>query len=348
MLYNDAYSVFAGGRHPELLGSKVREGWPEVAEFNDHVMRVGLAGDAGLQGPGADAVPPRAARAGVHEPRLLAGAGRGRRARGRAGGGGRDHRGVLAEQRLGTARRRRASRRSRCSSRSTPEPSSGPGSGTSTAGRLTVDQQFALNFGLDPLLGARGWAWSRWLQRPACRTTCRRSMRPWTRPLARGGGYRPSVPRPAVRRALLLDRGQRAGGPRPGRHAPALSGRPAGYRGTAGGGGRARPGDAAPQGLCPRRCRAWSTPRTGKGRMLVGNRGTSELLGKPPEDYLGLTDAEFLDEQGAGPRHHGERPAHHGDGRGPAGRGGGAPAGWEPGGVAVHQGAAARPGRAPW
>jgi PAS domain S-box-containing protein len=44
MIYNDAYSVFAGGRHPKLLGSKVREGWPEVAEFNDNVMRVGLAG----------------------------------------------------------------------------------------------------------------------------------------------------------------------------------------------------------------------------------------------------------------------------------------------------------------
>lgn len=44
MLYNDAYSVFAGGRHPQLLGSNVREGWPEVADFNDHVMRVGLAG----------------------------------------------------------------------------------------------------------------------------------------------------------------------------------------------------------------------------------------------------------------------------------------------------------------
>ncbi|MDB5431702.1 MAG: hypothetical protein JWP35_2818 [Caulobacter sp.] len=44
MLYNDGYSVFAGGRHPELLGSKVREGWPEVADFNDNVMAVGLAG----------------------------------------------------------------------------------------------------------------------------------------------------------------------------------------------------------------------------------------------------------------------------------------------------------------
>ena len=44
MIYNDAYSVFAGGRHPALLGSKVREGWPEVAAFNDEVMRVGLSG----------------------------------------------------------------------------------------------------------------------------------------------------------------------------------------------------------------------------------------------------------------------------------------------------------------
>ena len=44
MIYNDAYAVFAGGRHPELLGSRVREGWIEVADFNDNVMRVGLAG----------------------------------------------------------------------------------------------------------------------------------------------------------------------------------------------------------------------------------------------------------------------------------------------------------------
>jgi len=44
MIYNDAYSAFAGGRHPALLGCKVREGWPEVADFNDNVMKVGLAG----------------------------------------------------------------------------------------------------------------------------------------------------------------------------------------------------------------------------------------------------------------------------------------------------------------
>ncbi|HEX2146114.1 MAG TPA: PAS domain-containing protein, partial [Pseudorhizobium sp.] len=45
MIYNDAYSVFAGGRHPKLLGSEVREGWPEVADFNDNVMKMGLAGE---------------------------------------------------------------------------------------------------------------------------------------------------------------------------------------------------------------------------------------------------------------------------------------------------------------
>ncbi|KRB23288.1 MULTISPECIES: PAS domain S-box protein [Mesorhizobium] len=42
MIYNDGYSEFAGGRHPQLLGSKVREGWPEVADFNDNIMKVCL------------------------------------------------------------------------------------------------------------------------------------------------------------------------------------------------------------------------------------------------------------------------------------------------------------------
>ena len=75
MIYNDAYSVFAGGRHPILFGSKVREGWPEVADFNDNVMKVGLAGGTlCLQGPGVDALSKRGARAGLDEPRLFAGA----------------------------------------------------------------------------------------------------------------------------------------------------------------------------------------------------------------------------------------------------------------------------------
>jgi PAS domain S-box-containing protein len=44
MLYNDAYSVFAGGRHPYLLGSPVELGWPEIASFNRNVVDTCLAG----------------------------------------------------------------------------------------------------------------------------------------------------------------------------------------------------------------------------------------------------------------------------------------------------------------
>ncbi len=44
MIYNDGYSAFSGSRHPQLLGAKVREGWPEAADFNDNVMKVGLSG----------------------------------------------------------------------------------------------------------------------------------------------------------------------------------------------------------------------------------------------------------------------------------------------------------------
>jgi PAS domain S-box-containing protein len=44
MIYNDAYSGFAGNRHPGLLGSKVLEGWPEAADLNAHVMATCMAG----------------------------------------------------------------------------------------------------------------------------------------------------------------------------------------------------------------------------------------------------------------------------------------------------------------
>jgi PAS domain S-box-containing protein len=44
MIYNDAYSEFAAGRHPRLIGCRVREGWPEVADFNDNVMKTVLGG----------------------------------------------------------------------------------------------------------------------------------------------------------------------------------------------------------------------------------------------------------------------------------------------------------------
>ena len=45
MIYNDAYSQFAGKRHPRLFGTKVLEGWPEVADFNRNVLdKVGRLG----------------------------------------------------------------------------------------------------------------------------------------------------------------------------------------------------------------------------------------------------------------------------------------------------------------
>lgn len=44
MIYNDSYSVFAGGRHPYLLGTPVELGWPEVADFNRNVVDTCLAG----------------------------------------------------------------------------------------------------------------------------------------------------------------------------------------------------------------------------------------------------------------------------------------------------------------
>lgn len=38
LIYNDAYSEFAGKRHPGLLGKPALDGWPEVASFNANVI----------------------------------------------------------------------------------------------------------------------------------------------------------------------------------------------------------------------------------------------------------------------------------------------------------------------
>jgi hypothetical protein len=44
LLYNDGYAILIGGRHPQALGSKVLESWPEYAELNGEVLRIGLSG----------------------------------------------------------------------------------------------------------------------------------------------------------------------------------------------------------------------------------------------------------------------------------------------------------------
>lgn len=38
LIYNDAYSVIAGARHPQILGQSVFEAWPEIADFHRMVM----------------------------------------------------------------------------------------------------------------------------------------------------------------------------------------------------------------------------------------------------------------------------------------------------------------------
>ena len=45
MIYNDAYAVIAGDKHPHTLGMKVAEAWPEVAEFNAAVLARVLRGE---------------------------------------------------------------------------------------------------------------------------------------------------------------------------------------------------------------------------------------------------------------------------------------------------------------
>ena len=38
MIYNDGYGRFAGGRHPQILGTKVLDAWPEAADWNRGIM----------------------------------------------------------------------------------------------------------------------------------------------------------------------------------------------------------------------------------------------------------------------------------------------------------------------
>ncbi len=45
MLYNDAYAVIAGAKHPRILGQGFIEAWPEVIDFHREVMAVVRAGD---------------------------------------------------------------------------------------------------------------------------------------------------------------------------------------------------------------------------------------------------------------------------------------------------------------
>ena len=45
MIYNDAYSVIAGGYHPRALGGTVASIWPEIWDFNKGVLKAGFRGE---------------------------------------------------------------------------------------------------------------------------------------------------------------------------------------------------------------------------------------------------------------------------------------------------------------
>ncbi|KPF73089.1 hypothetical protein IP69_00495 [Bosea sp. AAP35] len=44
LLYNDAYAVIAGAKHPGILGASVFDAWPEIVDFHQEMMTSVLAG----------------------------------------------------------------------------------------------------------------------------------------------------------------------------------------------------------------------------------------------------------------------------------------------------------------
>lgn len=46
LVYNDAYAIFAGNRHPDILGMKAAEAWPEIADFNNEILGRVLTGES--------------------------------------------------------------------------------------------------------------------------------------------------------------------------------------------------------------------------------------------------------------------------------------------------------------
>jgi len=44
LIYNDAYATFAGLRHPQIFGLPAEDAWPEIADWNRHVIDMGMAG----------------------------------------------------------------------------------------------------------------------------------------------------------------------------------------------------------------------------------------------------------------------------------------------------------------
>lgn len=46
LIYNDAYGIFAGQKHPDIFGMPTLEAWPEIADFNRQNIARGLEGES--------------------------------------------------------------------------------------------------------------------------------------------------------------------------------------------------------------------------------------------------------------------------------------------------------------
>lgn len=46
MLYNDAYALIAGAKHPAALGGTVERVWPEIWDWNENVLAAGMRGES--------------------------------------------------------------------------------------------------------------------------------------------------------------------------------------------------------------------------------------------------------------------------------------------------------------
>ena len=46
LVYNDGYAIFAGNRHPGVLGKEVALAWPEIADFNEALLKRVLSGES--------------------------------------------------------------------------------------------------------------------------------------------------------------------------------------------------------------------------------------------------------------------------------------------------------------
>ena len=160
--------------------------------------------------------------------------------------------------------------------------------------RFTVDERFASSFGLDPALGRTGLSLEQVIATvhpedlPGLRDAIAEAI-------ARGGPYSHEY---RVRRHDGIYRWIQANG----RVDHAADGTPLRFPGVLLDVEHRRALEAErDQALDLLRAFADAVPgvvyaKDAHGRMLVANHGVTELLGKPPQHYLGRTDLEFLDD----------------------------------------------------